>query len=174
MPTPVPARRRGRGAASRVRVQALARLLTETWSGPAWHGPALRQVVSGLTPVAASVRPEGASHSPWALVLHTAYWKHRVRCRITGDRGTRFPRTPSNFPAPPHAPDARSWREDLALLDRQHAELVSALRTVDDRDLGRRCGRYTVEASLRGIALHDLYHAGQIRMLQRMIGRKPL
>lgn len=29
-------------------------------------------------------------------------------------------------------------------------------------------------ASLRGIALHDLYHAGQIRMLQRMIEQTPL
>jgi len=159
---------------SRIRATALEDLLAEAWTGPAWHGPALREVVHSLAPEQAIVRLRDASHSPWALILHAAYWKHRVRCRIANERGSRFARKPSNFPAPPREPDVTRWREDLAGLD-THAEALLALAaTLRDRDLDRPAGRYTVEASLRGIALHDLYHAGQIRMLQRMIERKQL
>jgi uncharacterized damage-inducible protein DinB len=159
---------------SRIRATALEDLLTEAWTGPAWHGPSLRQVVHTLTPEAAIARVDRASHSAWALILHAAYWKHRVWCRITGARGSRFARRPSNFPAPPTEPDPGRWREDLDLLDAHAGELLTLAATLRDRDLGRRAGRYTVEASLRGIALHDIYHAGQIRMLQRMLDRKPL
>jgi len=50
------------------------------------------------------------------------------------------------------------------LLDRD------AVARLSDADLGRRIpgGRETVERLVRGVAAHDLYHAGQIQLIKRM------
>ena len=42
---------------------------------------------------------------------------------------------------------------------------------LDEQDLSRRVGtsRWTHAAMVRGIASHDLYHAGQIQLIKRML-----
>lgn len=159
-----------RGRGERARVAALEVLLAEAWTGPAWHGPSLRSIVRGLDAESAWRRPPGASHSPWEILLHLAYWTHRVAGRINGTRD-RFARGPRNWPDAPRSADPVRWKEDVALLEEAHAGLVGTAASLTDRDLERRVGRHTVEESLRGIALHDLYHGGQMRMMERM-GRR--
>lgn len=83
----------------------------------------------------------------------------------------RFSRQPSDWPSPPARPDPRRWLEDVTLLEHHHAGLESALATFDDASLSERRGKHTVEASFRGIALHDVYHAGQIRLVRRQLER---
>lgn len=150
-------------------VVQLEGLLREAWAGPAWHGPSLRRIARDLDAGSAWRRPVGASHSPWEILLHLAYWKYRVTRRITGERGPRFPRGPANWPDAPAVADAERWAEDVALLEAMHAELLEVAAGLTDRDLTRQVGRHTVEESLRGMALHDLYHGGQVRLLQRML-----
>ncbi len=152
----------------RAGVAALELLLREAWAGPNWLGPSLRRTVRELDADQAWWRPEGASHSAWDIVLHLAYWKHRVARRMTGGRGPRFARGPANWPAVPDAADPGQWREDVALLEATHSAFVELVQGLTDRDLDRPVGRHTVAESIRGIAAHDDYHGGQIRMLQRM------
>ena len=151
----------------RAGVAGLEAMLAEAWAGPAWHGPPLRSIVRELGADLGWRRPAGASHSPWEILLHMAYWEYRVTRRITGVRG-RFPRGPANWPAAPDSADEERWVADVALLEGVHAEFMAVVATLTDRDLHRQVGRHTIEESLRGIAAHDLYHGGQMRMLARM------
>lgn len=151
------------------RIATLAHLLEEAWAGPAWHGPSLRQAIRSLSPDVAVVRPAGAAHSAWSIMLHAAYWKHRVTCRVLDRPRERFPLKPANFPAAPAKPDERRWRDDVGLVEECHVDLVHALEAFEDRRLDRRCGHWTVEESFRGAALHDVYHAGQIQLLRRQV-----
>ena len=63
------------------------------------------------------------------------------------------------------------WREDLALLAACHDRLREAVARLADEDLTRPAagGRETAARLVRGAAAHDLYHAGQIQLLKRLM-----
>jgi hypothetical protein len=69
----------------------------------------------------------------------------------------------------------RAWRADLRLLEEQHRLLVDLVRHLGPDDLARRLGRsrWTVGRTIQGVAVHDAYHAGQVRLLRRLMRVDP-
>ena len=145
----------------------LLRILDEAYDKRSWHGTNLRGSIRGLSPAAAAWRPARNRHNIWELVVHAAYWKYAVRRRLTGEKRGSFAEKGSNFFARPAA--GKSWEADIALLVHEHALLREEIARLRDADLGRRVGRWTRAAMLRGIASHDLYHCGQIQALKRQM-----
>lgn len=144
--------------------------LDEAFAGPAWHGPTLWSALQGVTPAEALWRPAPERHCIWDLALHAAYWKYVARRRIAGGPRGAFARKGSNFPRLPHPADDAAWRADLDLLDEEHARLrdvVASLRTADLERKPTRA-RWTTADTIRGIALHDTYHAGQVQLLKAL------
>ena len=138
--------------------------LDEAFERPSWHGPNLRGSLRGLTPAQAAARPAAGRHNIWELAVHCAYWKYVVRRKLTGGKRGSFPLKGSNFfPRPEAATDA-AWKGDLELLSGEHALLrtvvagLPAAALADPKRL----------RLIRGAAAHDLYHAGQIRLLRRL------
>lgn len=150
-------------------VQRLLDALDEAYRGPAWHGPALRPSLRGLDPRDATRRPAGARNSIREIALHAAYWKYAVRRRLTGEKRGSFPLRGRNW-FRRAAGDARAWREELRLLEAEHLALRRAVAALRPGALGRRPpgSRYTAERLILGAAFHDVYHAGQIRLLKRL------
>lgn len=142
--------------------------LERAYRGPSWHGTALRGTLRGVTPPRALWQPGPDRNSIWQLLLHAAYWKYTVRRRLTGERRGSFPRAPADFPAVPDPADAKAWRRDLALLDDEHEQLITAVRALDATTLERRRGSWRLIDYVLGAASHDLYHAGQINLLKRL------
>ena len=125
-----------------------------------WHGANLMGSVRGVAPGDAA-RAVGRRRTIWEQVLHAAYWKHRVLTRLAGK--AKFPRPGSNWPRMPGERADAAWRADLDLLRATHAALrshVASLAAIDDRTAWL----------IQGAAAHDLYHAGQIKLLRRMLG----
>jgi len=141
-------------------------LLGEGYSRKTWHGPNLRQSLKGVSASLAARRPAPGRHNIWELALHSAYWKYAVRRRIEGGKRGSFVLKGSNFFTRPERGKATeaAWRADLALLEREHRALEAAIRRV----LGTPRAKKLLP-SLYGIAFHDIYHAGQIRLLRRLI-----
>jgi len=154
-------------------IALLLDLVDEGFDSPGWHGPNLRGALRGLTAAQAARRPAPGRHCIWEIVLHCAYWKYAVRRRLTGEgaRGS-FVRRPSNWPRLPEHADAAAWKADLALLDETHRLLRAAVAAFPERRLGERHGGSTAARLMYGIAAHDLYHAGQVRLLIKLLGAK--
>jgi DinB family protein len=152
------------------RIPMLLQVLDEAFVAKGWQGTTLSGAVRGLSARQALWRPRPGRHNVWELVLHTAYWKHVVRERVTGGPRTAFPRGPRNFPRLPARPDAAAWRADLALLKRQHQLLTAAVRRLPPARLAVRVGKspWVVAEQIFGIAAHDLYHTGQIQLLKAL------
>ncbi len=163
-------RRGTRGSrAGRAELRVLVRLIDQGFNHAAWHGPTLGGAIRGLNPSQAAWRPGPRRHSIWEIVLHTAYWKYAVRRRLTGGEHGAFPRSGSNWPALPARLDERSWRADVRLLKDEHRKLRRAVAALRPDGLSRRLGkRWTISETVHGIAMHDLYHAGQIQLLKRL------
>jgi hypothetical protein len=153
-------------------LELLLGLLDEGFDRPAWHGPNLRGALRGLTAAEARWRPGPDRHCIWEIALHCAYWKYAVRQRLVGGRRGAFPRKGSNWLALPVPADGAAWQADLALLDEQHRLLREAVAALPPRRLAERYRKHTLARMIRGIGAHDLYHAGQVRLLIKLAGAK--
>lgn len=149
---------------------ALLRLLDEAYSRQSWHGPTLKGAIRGLVPEQAAWRPAPQRRSIAEIVLHAAYWKYTVRRRLTGEKRGSFPLKGSNWFPLPDPFDARAWREIGALLDAEHRLLHEAVAAVPPEQLAitPTGSKVSNERLIRGICLHDVYHAGQIQTLKAL------
>lgn len=154
-------------------IRLLLDVFDQAYTAPSWHGTPLKGTIRGVTAHDALWRPGPQRHCIWDLVLHTGYWKCMVRRRLLRDPEISFPRDGANFPALPSRRDNAAWQRDRALLDEQHRLLRNAIAGLSASDLGRRGwhSKWPVKAEVYGIASHDLYHAGQIQLLKRLMRR---
>ncbi len=145
-------------------------LLDEAFNRKSWHGTNLRGSIRGLTAKQAAWRPSPKRKSIWDHVLHTAYWKYTVRRRLTGEKRGSFPLKGNNWFMVPNPPSEQAWREHIALLENQHRQLRKAVASLSPRQLNAKVAgsQLTNGFLIRGIALHDIYHTGQIQFLKRM------
>ena len=145
-------------------------LLDEGFDQAAWHGPNLLGSLRGLTVRQLLYRPRAGVHNIWELAVHCAYWKYAVRNRLASGKRHDFPLKGSNFFPRNRGLTLTDWKDDLALLKRQHAALKAMIfgldpLTLDDRVAG---SKHTARRMALGVAAHDIYHAGQISLLRRM------
>jgi uncharacterized damage-inducible protein DinB len=154
----------------RAELDAMLVAIDEGFERKAWHGPNLRGAIRGLDPAVACRRPAKGRHTIWELVVHAAYWKYAVRRRLVGDKRGSFAFTGSNWFSRPEEANRAAWQQDVALLVDEHRRLVEVARAVDPRRLHQAAPgrRVTPAVLLRGIAFHDVYHAGQIQLLKRL------
>jgi hypothetical protein len=140
-------------------------VLNEGYAKKTWHGPNLRQSLKGVSAKEAAWRATAGRHNIWELALHAAYWKYAVRRRIEGGKRGSFALKGSNFFPRPEKGKATEddWQRDLALLEKEHQALEQAIRRVLKTPRAKK-----LLPALYGVAFHDIYHAGQIRLLRRL------
>ena len=145
--------------------QLILALLDEAFERRTWHGPNLKQSIRGVTAKQAAWRPRPGGHNIWEVTLHAAYWKYAVRRRIDGGKRGSFALKGSNFFARPERGKLNdaAWRADKKLLEREHRALCESVARVLRTPRGEKLLR-----QLYGVAFHDIYHAGQIRLLRRL------
>ena len=95
-----------------------------------------------------------------------------MRRRILGEKRGSFPLKGSNwFKCPDGAAIDESWRQDVKLLDQLHKFMIEAIECLSTADLRSipRGSKVDNRAIVSGIAMHDVYHAGQIQLIKRLI-----
>jgi uncharacterized damage-inducible protein DinB len=148
----------------------IADQLRRAFSGEAWHGDSLFEILKGVTAAQAASRPIKNAHSIWELVLHIAAWDGAVRRRLGGAVVALSDK--ENFPPVTDTSDS-AWRAALEHVRRAHDDLVAAVAAFPESRLeqkvqGKDPDYDTFYYMLHGVAQHELYHAGQIALLKKM------
>jgi uncharacterized damage-inducible protein DinB len=146
-------------------------LINQSYNQKSWHGTNLRGSVRGLTAREALWRPSPTRHNIWEIVVHCAYWKYVVRRRILGEKRGSFPMKGSNWFRRTGKLTQNQWRNDIRLLEESHRSLRETVAQIRAKELNRTPSGSTVTNAmiLTGIASHDIYHAGQIQILKRLM-----
>jgi uncharacterized damage-inducible protein DinB len=147
--------------------------LRRAYGGDAWYGSPVRGILADVTAERATRRPIADAHSIWEIVLHMTGWKQEVRNRLRG----AWAGLPEEGDWPAVADTSESaWRAALDRLDRAQRELLDAAAAIDpsrldesskdqrDRAAGTGVSLYVL---LHGIVQHDVYHSGQIALLNK-------
>lgn len=155
-------------------IERLLLLLDEGFNKAAWHGPNLRGSIRGVTAREAAIRPASGRHNIWEIVVHAAYWKYAVRRRLLGEKRGSFSILGSNWFERPKDRSENAWRADVTLLEQEHRRLRETVSSLQPQELDRRSrgSRTRVRRLVFSIAFHDVYHAGQIQLVKRLIRKK--
>jgi len=163
----------------------LADTIRRSHDGPAWHGPALSEVLEGVTAEQASKR-FGDTHTIWELTEHIIAWMDIVRRRMEGERLTDDNMTwEDNWPPVPE-PTEDNWRRTIRRAARANRRLCERVETfgadkmdatvhdenqpISALDSSVPGKDYTFAVMLHGAAQHVIYHVGQIALLKKLIG----
>ena len=149
-------------------VERIADQLKRAFAGEAWHGPALAEILAGVTAPQAAARPLNGVHSIWELVLHIAAWEQACLRRLRGDRAQLSAEEDWRMPADM---SESSWQQTIAALRQAHEELCGAVSKLDESRLDQPIieGMSSVYVTLHGVVQHSLYHAGQIAILKKAV-----
>lgn len=151
-------------------VQRIEDQLERAYRGDAWHGPSLKEILQGIDASTASARPGPAVHMIWEIVLHASAWK-RAACRGIGGAPVLLA-DEEDWPTVSE-PSEEAWQGTLGRLDEDQVRLHGAVSNLSESDLERpvKPKGYSVYFLLHGIIQHDLYHAGQIILIRKMVAR---
>jgi len=140
--------------------------LNRAFVGEAWHGPAVFEILEGITAQQAVAHPLAGGHSIWELALHITAWTRAGSRRLQGDRAQLT--DVENFP-PVTDSSERAWEETRESIKLAYEELCGAILLLDDSKLDQPIieGMSSIYVTLHGVIQHSLYHAGQIAILKK-------
>jgi uncharacterized damage-inducible protein DinB len=155
-------------------VNRIAGWIHAAYEGPAWHGPALCEVLTGVTADTAAQRPISRAHTIREIVLHITVWISVATRRLEGAAIPTLAAAEDWPAAPEPSPETRDaeWQRALERLAEAQRNLEAAARKLtDDRlretVLGDR--PYSIYTMLHGVVHHNLYHAGQIALIKKAV-----
>ena len=142
--------------------------MERAYSGEAWHGPDLKQLLDGVSAEDASKHPVAGAHSIWELVNHIAAWNVIVHQKSKGEASEVT--TEIDWPPVWEANDV-AWKRALEKLAESRTRLRNYVKALRDDQLDEPIVRenYSRYVLLHGLVQHDLYHAGQIAVLKKAL-----
>jgi len=129
--------------------------INRAFSGEAWHGPALRNLLDGVTERQAREHPIEMGHSIVELVLHVAVWMDVVARRLNGEN------VPGSSVTDWTDADGASWPAAIEVLERAQSRLCDSVARLGGDALRAK------EPEILGLLQHNAYHAGQIGILKK-------
>lgn len=141
--------------------------LNRAFGGEAWYGPALRNLLDGITEEQASKKPVPGGHSIFELVVHIRTWMDVVSRRIAANETVLTTEVEDWSDL-----SGTSWAATLEELEKAESRLCDAVaRLTSDRLDQKVPGQsHTVHDDVLGVLQHNVYHSGQIALLKRALG----
>jgi uncharacterized damage-inducible protein DinB len=144
----------------------IADQLRRSYEGPAWHGPSLKEALESVTAEMSARRYSADLHTIRELVVHLSTWAAAARRFVVENFYVSLTGA-DDWPAP-----TGNWSDALENLARAQRELWEEVDKLPDarlEDVLSVPKHYTVYILLHGVVQHNLYHAGQISLLKKLV-----
>ena len=147
--------------------------LERVLSGDAWYGSPVYTIIEQVSFEAAYEKPPGSVHNIAEIVLHMLAWTEEVMDRMNGLNA----QIPSSGDWPdPGAPDERKWQNYYNDLKLVTVNLLGVIQNFPEGEwndkINDTCPNEpvnTYKELIEGFIQHEVYHAGQISLLNRML-----
>lgn len=148
----------------------IADQLRRAFSGDAWHGLPIHDILKAVTAEQASIRAVTSAHTIWELVLHIDIYSHAALQAVGGTPIPPWYGTGQDWTVPGDVSQT-AWKAATSRLFENAELLAKAIEQLDDSALddivpGRGYNFYHL---FHGIVQHSLYHAGQIALLKKAL-----
>ena len=157
------------------RINELIRLLSETFEGEPWYGQSVMRKLENVPYKIGYKTCVPDSHSVAEILGHLIAWKNYVARKLNKDENYQIV-IDSNQDWPSIEIKSRDEWENLKReLVAAQSEIYNFLDKIendnflDEKVKGK---NYTYEYLLRGVIHHDIYHLGQIGLIESQLKRK--
>lgn len=151
----------------------IAEQLKDAYEGDPWFGRSIKSLLKDVEEDTVFEKPNG-EHSIVELLWHIINWRAFTINRIReGDEISLKFFEANDWRYLDHH-DKSLWKKGLHKLNETQSELVAVIQHQQDSILDETVpGRnYSFKKMLYGIVQHDIYHAGQIAYLTKMLRKK--
>ena len=153
--------------------EQLEQELQKVLSGEPWYGLPIYSILDQVTFESAYEKPASSAHNIAEIVLHMFSWTEEVMDRLN-EKPAGLPLS-GNWPEP-GAPDEQKWQLWIADLKLVNVNLVKVIREFpedrwDEPIIDERGDEpvTTYKELIYGFIQHQIYHAGQIALLNQII-----
>lgn len=153
--------------------EQLEQELNKVLTGEPWYGSPIYDILGQVTFETAYERPAKAGHTIAEIILHMLSWTEEVMDRLN-EKPAGLPLS-GNWPET-GVPDEQKWQLWINDLKLVNVNLIRVIRDfpedkwnepiIDEREGGHPT---TYKELVAGFIQHQVYHAGQIALLNRMI-----
>jgi uncharacterized damage-inducible protein DinB len=144
-----------------VQKEIIIRQLERAFNGPAWHGPSVIETLNKVNEDSSQNKFKD-SHTLIQLIAHMVAWRKFVIEKLNGNDAYDVS-DEQNFPS------LNDLKEEIHQLKFTQLKLVKAIENFPEEKLREKVPtrEYSFQTMLHGILHHDLYHLGQIALLNR-------
>jgi len=129
-----------------------------------------KDLFQGLGWKAAGMRPEAFPHSLFQLLNHLNFWQDWVVEWLDGGNPKVPKHAAGGWPGRPRPTNAKEWQRAVRKF---RSGLTRLARQASEADLLTERGKHSRLEMLQAIASHNSYHAGQVVVLRRVLGKWP-
>jgi len=153
--------------------EELQQSLSNVLSGQPWYGRAVYDIIEGVSFEAAYEKAPGASHTIAEIVLHMISWTEEVMDRMNGMNA----QTPTSGDWPETGtPDEQKWQNYVSDLKLVNVNLLGIIQHFPEENWNDQINDEresepvtTYKELITGFIQHQVYHAGQIAVLNKII-----
>ncbi len=150
--------------------QSIINNLENTLSGQPWFGRAVYELLGEIDESKVSIKPNNTEHSILELLWHMNTWAAFVLAHLE-QRSAEEIKAVEADDWRTIDPSKHSWQKGMAELKAIHKKVADQLETKEDpflKDMvpGR---KFNFRFMLNGLIQHNIYHAGQIAYLNKML-----
>ncbi len=154
-------------------VQSIIRNMQNVLTGEPWYGRPVYSLLEDIDDAVVYMKPENTGHSMIELLYHMLTWAEFTLKRIRKEKAMDL-----------RAFEKLDWREikpavhtrenGLAELKKVHEEIIQELQTKNDDFLKEIVDyrNYNFRFLLNGLIQHNIYHAGQVAYVQKLLSVK--
>ncbi len=152
------------------RIISLRNKIDEVYNGDPWYGGSIKKILLSVDPKIVLLKQTENSHNIAELLAHIIGWREFVLSRLTGNHEFKIEQDESFNWKRLDKNENTTWQNLLNKLEKNQKEILKIMDEKDDNFLNESVsGRnYKMEYLIEGIILHDIYHLGQISLLNKL------
>lgn len=151
-------------------INSIIRNLENILDGEPWYGRSVYALMREVDESRASIKPSKNSHSMTELLYHMITWAEFTLSRIEKDQVNDLAAS-EKLDWREIDPQIHGWEEGLSAFIACHQHIIALLHTKDDEFLKEKVDyrNYNYRFLLNGLIQHNIYHAGQIATLKKLL-----
>ena len=160
-------------------VNHLIEQLFEIQKGKVWIGRSYENILNEIDEHSAFIRPLEDLHSVAEIISHLTLWRNEAILKIRTGKGSKTDDCEENWLTNERL-KVKGWAKIKAEYDQSLSELTSLLKKKDDSFLNEEYydtdfkGTYTYLFLMNGMLHHDIYHLGQLGIINKYLKKKTI
>ncbi|MDZ4794495.1 MAG: DinB family protein [Bacteroidota bacterium] len=152
-------------------VQSLIQRIDKVNSGEPWFGRSVYVLLEEVNHKKTSIKPNNTEHSLLDLLYHMITWASFTWHRLEKDKINDLAAA-EGLDWRVIDPKVHSWKKGLAEFKAIHKKIIALLQKKDDDFLLEIVDyrKYNFRFLVNGMIEHNIYHAGQIAYLHKLLG----